>query len=60
MGPDKSLKICTLMGYFCQKHIKFQLKKYRRVISHDTEEWTKFWRKANFLFQIWQEEFGGF
>ena len=23
---------------FCQYHIKFQLKKCRRVVSHDTEE----------------------
>ena len=37
----ESLKFCTLMGSFCPNHIKFQLKKYRRVISHDTEEWCK-------------------
>ena len=24
---------------FCPNHIKFQLKKYRRIISHDTKEW---------------------
>ena len=35
------LKFCTLMGSFCKNHIKFQLKKYRRVFSHDTEEWCK-------------------
>ena len=35
------LKILTLMSYVCQYHIKFQLKKCRRVISHDTEEWLK-------------------
>ena len=23
---------------FCRKHIKFQMKKYRRVMSHDTKE----------------------
>ena len=28
----------TLMGFFCSNHAKFQLKKYRRVISHDTED----------------------
>ena len=25
-------------GLFSPKHIKFQMKKYRRVMSHDTEE----------------------
>ena len=35
------LKFCTLMGSFSPNHIKFQLKKYRRIISHDTEEWCK-------------------
>ena len=37
----ESLKFCTLMGSFCPNHVQFQLKKYRRVISHDTEEWCK-------------------
>ena len=37
----ESLKFFTLMGSFCPNHIKFQLKKYRRVISHYTEEWCK-------------------
>ena len=43
----ESLKICTLMGSFCTKHIKFLLKKYRRFMSHDNEEWRKVWRKTN-------------
>ena len=30
-------QICTLIGSFCRKYIKFQLEKYRRVMSHDTE-----------------------
>ena len=34
-------KFCTLMGSFCPNYIKFLLKKYRRVISHDIEEWRK-------------------
>ena len=34
-------KFCTLMGSFCPNHIKFQLRKYRRVISHDTEDWSE-------------------
>ena len=34
----ESPKFCTLMGSFCPNHTKFQLEKYRRVISNDTEE----------------------
>ena len=40
-------QICTLIGSFCWKYIKFQLKKDRGVMSHDTEEWCK----INLLFQ---------
>ena len=29
----ESLKICTLMGYFCRKYVMFELKKYRQVVS---------------------------
>ena len=29
----ESLKLCTLMGYFCRKYVMFKLKKYRRVVS---------------------------
>ena len=47
--------ICTLISSFCWKYIKFQLKKYRRVISHDIEEWCKIWRKIDLLFKKWQE-----
>ena len=32
----EDLKFCTLTGSFYPNHIKFYLKKYRRVISHDT------------------------
>ena len=53
-------KICTLMGSFCQYHIKFQVKKFRRITSYDTEEWSKLWRKTEFLFEKWHEEFGEF
>ena len=47
--------ICTLIGSFCWKYIRFQLKKYRGVKSHDTEEWCKIWIKPDLLFQKWQE-----
>ena len=42
-------QICTLIDSFCWKYIKFQLKKNRgvRVMSHDTEEWYKIWRKTD-------------
>ena len=36
------------------------MKKYRRVISHDTEEWCKVWRKTDSWFQEWYEKFGEF
>ena len=32
-------QVCTLIGSFCWKNIKFQPKKYWRVMPHDTEEW---------------------
>ena len=34
----KSLKIKTLMGSFCQKEKMYELKIYRGVICHDSEE----------------------
>ena len=33
----------TPMGYFCPKYMRFELKKYRGVIFHDTEQWCKIW-----------------
>ena len=29
------------------------MKNYWRVISHDTDEWCKVWRKTDFLFEKW-------
>ena len=34
----ESLKICTFIGSYWAKHLTFDLKKYRIVIFHDTEE----------------------
>ena len=31
-------KICTLIGFYCAKCLMFDLKRYRGVIFHDTEE----------------------
>ena len=48
----KFYQISTLIGFFRWKYIKFQLIKYRGVVSHDTKEWGQ---KTNLLFQKWQE-----
>ena len=48
-------QIYSLINSFYWKYIKFQLKKYRAVMSHDTGEWCKIWRKTNLLFKQWQE-----
>ena len=40
----ESLNICTFIGSCCAKYLMFDLKKYRGVIFHDTEEWYKIWR----------------
>ena len=52
-------QLCTLIDSFCWKYVKFQLKKYIAVMSHDSEDWCKIWRKTDLLFQKWQE-FGEF
>ena len=55
-----SLKICTLMCYFCRKYIMFEPKKYRRVMCHNTGKWGKIWRETALCFENWHEEFGEF
>ena len=47
----KSKKIFTLIGSFWAKYILFELKKYRGVIFHKTEEGCKIWRGIDLLFQ---------
>ena len=42
-------QMCTLIGSL------ILAKKYRGVISHDTEDWCKIWRKTDLLFQKSQE-----
>ena len=56
----ESLKICTFIGSCSAKYLMFDLKKYRGVIFHDTEEWYKIWRGIDLSFQNWQEEFDKF
>ena len=53
---SKLSNICTLFVFFCAKYITFDLKKYRGVILHDTEEWCKIWKKTDFWFGKWHEE----
>ena len=48
-----------MIGSFCWNYVKFQLKMSSRVISQETEEWCKIWRKTDLLFQKWQK-FGEF
>ena len=55
----KFYQIYTLVGYFSGKYIKFQVKRYRGVMPHDTEEWCKICIKTNLFFQKWQD-FGKF
>ena len=54
---SKVSKIFTLMGSFWANYVLFELKKYRGVIFHDTEEWCKIWRKTDLILGKWQEEF---
>ena len=42
------------------KYILFELKKYRGVIFHDSEESCKIWRGIYLLFQNWNGEFDKF
>ena len=37
MEAVESPKICTLIGSVCPKHINILMKKYRSVISYDTD-----------------------
>ena len=48
----------TLMGSFCPKYLRFELKKYRGVIFHDTEQWCKIWKTLTLWFPKWHEELG--
>ena len=59
-STQKVSKNCTLTGSYCGKYLIFDLKKYRGVIFHDTEEWCKIWKKTDLWFWKWHEEFGKF
>ena len=53
----KVSKILILMGSFWAKYILFELKKYRGVIFHETEEEYRILRGIDTSFQNWQKEF---
>ena len=50
--PWSTLKSCTMMGSFCQKHIMFPQEHFRGIISHDTEGWCRIQRKTD----LWLEK----
>ena len=56
----KVSKRCTFIGSYCTKHLVFDLKKYRGVTFHDTEEWCKIRRKTDLWFGKWHDEYGIF
>ena len=61
--PVISFIVChDLMVFrsFWTKYIMFELKKYRTVMFHDTEEWCRIWRKNDLWFGKWHEEFDQF
>ena len=53
---SKVSKIFILMSSFWAKYILFELKKYRGIIFHETEEGYKIWRGIDLSFQNWQKE----
>ena len=54
---SKVSEIFTLIVSFWTKYELFELKKYRGVIFHKTEEGYKIWRGIDLLFQNWHKEF---
>ena len=53
-------KICTFIGSYCARYLMFDLKNHRGVIFDDTEKWCKIWRKTDWRFGKWHEEYGEF
>ena len=52
-----SLKNFILMSSFSAKYMLLELKKYTRVIFHETEEGYKIWGKIDSPLQNWHNEF---
>ena len=57
---SKVSNIFALVGSFWAKYILFELKKYRGVIFHETEEGCKIWRGIDLSFKNWHKEFDKF
>ena len=57
---SKVSKICSLVGSLYTKYVMFELKKYKEVLFHGTEEWRKIWRKTDLWYGKLHEEFGKF
>ena len=55
-----NLKMFTLIGLFWANYRLLDLKKYRGVIFHETEEGYKIWRGIDLPFQNWHKEFDKF
>ena len=53
---SKVSKIFTLRCSFWPNYIFFELKKYRGVTFHETEEGFKIWREIEFSFQNWHKK----
>ena len=53
---SKVSKILILMGSFWAKYILFELKKYRGIIFHETEDGYKVSRGIKLSFQNWHKE----
>ena len=56
----KSLKCLHFDWSLCAKYTTFDLKRYRGVIFHNTEESCKMWRKTDWWFGKWHEGFSKF
>ena len=54
---SKVSKIFIIMSSFWAKYILLELKKYRGIIFHKTEEGYKIWRGIDFSFQNWHKVF---
>ena len=54
---SKFSKTFTLMGSFWENYILLELKKYRGIIFHETEEGCKIWRGIEMSFKNWLKEF---
>ena len=59
--PSKISKIYTLMGFFWKKVYNVRAKKkYSGVMFDGSEYWCNIWKKHDFCFQKWHEEFSKF